>query len=67
VVTFHETLDHRTRVPRAPEVARWIIGPTTRYVVIGTQYGSLHTISGDTRTWRTPGGARRAIRRYVPL
>jgi hypothetical protein len=37
------------------------------WCVVGTDYGFLHTTSGDVRTWRTASGARRVARAYQPL
>jgi hypothetical protein len=38
-----------------------------RFAVIGTAYRYLHTTSGDWATWKTASGARKAIKRYIPL
>ena len=43
-----------------PQVARRGI----LFCLIGTEYGYLHTVSGDWRTWVTYSGARRALLRY---
>lgn len=41
-------------------------GPVrVRYAVCGTDYGWLHTTSGDIRTWDSYSGAYKAMRRYV--
>ena len=68
MITFQNGIDIRAREPQAPTVARFHIGNGIyRFVVIGTQYGHLHTSGGDVRTWQTASGARKAIARYVPL
>lgn len=68
MLTFETGIDVRCREPSAPTVARFRVrGAEYRYVVIGTQYGYLHTTSGDARTWKTASGARHAVKRYVPL
>lgn len=38
-----------------------------RYAVIGTNYGFLHTTSGDIATWKTASGARHAAKRYMQI
>lgn len=68
MITFESGIDIRCREASAPTVARFAMGDGTyRYVVIGTQYGYWHTTGGDVRTWKSYSGARRAVRRYVPL
>ena len=68
MLTFENGMDYRAREFDAPTVARFRINATEyRYCVIGTQYGHIHTISGDVRTWRSYSGARRAARNYVGL
>ena len=68
MITFETGIDARCRLPKAPEVARFVMHPNcVAYCVIGTQYGYWHTTGGDVRTWRTYSGARRALKRYVPI
>ena len=68
MITFENGLDHRTREPARPTVARFHIGNGEyRFIVIGTAYGKLHTTSGDVRVWKSYSGARRAARNYVEL
>jgi len=68
MVTFESGMDIRCREPKVPTVARFAMGDGTyRYVVIGTQYGYIHTTGGDVRTWRSYSGARRFACSYVPL
>lgn len=68
MITFETGIDSRARSAETPAVARFCVKPGEyRFVVIGTQYGYLHTTSGDVRTWRSYSGARRAARNYTPL
>lgn len=68
MITFESGMDLRCRSVEVPTVARFHVGAGVyRFVVIGTQYGHLHTTGGDVRTWGSYSGARRAIRNYVPL
>ena len=67
MITFESGIDIRSREPQQPTVARFRVGSTYRYCVIGTQYGYLHTSGGDVRTWGSYSGARRAARAYQPL
>jgi hypothetical protein len=39
----------------------------TRFAVIGTPYGFLHTSAGDWRLWKSASGARRAAAKYRAL
>ena len=71
LVTFYGSLDSRSWAATKPTVARLIrrfstAGIETRYVVIGTAYGHIHTANGDIRTWRSYSGARKAVRNYKP-
>ena len=70
LITFHGSLDSRSREVTEPTVARVIcrLGNRIeeRYIVIGTAYGHIHTASGGVRTWRSYSGARRAARNYKP-
>ena len=68
MITFENGIDIRSRQPSAPTVARIrVSGDVYRYCVIGTQYGYLHTTSGDVRTWSSYSGARRVARAYAPF
>lgn len=65
MITLEHGLDIRTREV-SPQVARFHMGDGTyRYVCIGTDYGHIHTTSGDVRTWATYSGARRFLRAYI--
>jgi hypothetical protein len=65
---FKNGLDIRTRQQSAPCVAKFDIRPgLTVFIVIGTQYGHIHTRGGDVRTWRSYSGARRFLRSYQEL
>lgn len=36
-----------------------------RFCIVGTDYGYLHTIGGDVRTWGSYSGARRICKAYT--
>ena len=68
MLTFEQGIDIRCRKLTAPAVARFALQPGQyAYCIVGTQYGYWHTSGGDVRIWRTYSGARRALKRYVPL
>lgn len=68
LITFYEGIDIRARQQPWPTVARLRVeGDTYRYIVIGTEYGYLHTSGGDVRTWKSHSGAKRAANNYVPF
>lgn len=68
MITFENGIDVRSREFNKPTVARFhVSNGVYRFIVIGTQYGHIHTTGGDVRTWKTPSGAYRFIRNYVPL
>lgn len=70
MITFETGIDARARAVNKPTVARLNVGgqkPEYRFIVIGTNYGHLHTTGGDVRTWASYSGARRAARNYVGL
>lgn len=61
-------MDIRCREVTAPQVAKLRIkGSEYRFVVIGTQYGHVHTSAGDIRTWRSYSGAYKFLKQYQPL
>lgn len=62
MIVFEKGLDIRTREATSPTVAKFNTGNGYRYIVIGTDYGHVHTSSGDVRTWGSYSGARRYIR-----
>lgn len=64
MITFESGLDIRTRQALKPTVAKLRVGNDYRYIVIGTEYGHLHTSGGDVRTWGSYSGARRATAAY---
>lgn len=65
MITFEKGLDIRTREV-APQVARFAMGDGTyRYICIGTDYGHIHTASGDVRTWGSYSGARKFLTAYL--
>jgi hypothetical protein len=61
MIIFENGLDIRIRQQPAPTVA--MLGD--RYIVIGTDYGYIHTIGGDIRTWKSYSGARRFAAKYI--
>lgn len=66
MITFETGMDIRARQADKPTVARFNMGNGTyRYCVIGTNYGHIHTSSGDVKTWGSYSGARKAARAYV--
>lgn len=69
MITFENGIDHRAREVDKPTVARFNLGGANgyRYVVIGTNYGYIHTSAGDVRTWNSKSGAYRAARNYVGI
>jgi hypothetical protein len=68
MLVFENGMDSRARSAPVPEVAKFHMGNGVyRFVVIGTQYGYIHTRGGDVRTWESESGARRFARNYVPL
>lgn len=68
MITFETGIDARARSVSEPTVAKFHMGQGQyRFVVIGTQYGYLHTTGGDVRTWGSYSGARRAARNYQPF
>ena len=65
MITFENGLDIRTRQQSKPTVAKIRVkGNEYRYCVIGTDYGHLHTISGDVKTWKSYSGAYKAAKNY---
>lgn len=46
-----------------PRVGRFWTGARFMWCLIGTDYGYLHTSSGDVRTWKSESGARHALKR----
>lgn len=66
MITFESGMDYRCRQADKPTVAKYHMGSGEyRYVVIGTNYGYIHTTSGDVRTWCSYSGAWRAAKNYV--
>lgn len=65
LITFENGLDIRTRQATKPTVARFKVSQGVyRFIVIGTDYGHLHTIGGDVKTWESYSGAYKAARNY---
>lgn len=68
MICFEQGLDIRTRQQEKPCVAKFNMGNGEyRYVVIGTQYGHIHTTAGDVRTWKTYSGAKRFLNNYQAI
>lgn len=65
MITFDNGLDIRTRQVK-PQIARFYVSPNDlRYCVIGTEYGHIHTASGEVRVWSSKSGAYRFLSKYL--
>lgn len=68
MITFENGMDIRCRQAAGPAVAKFHMGNSVyRYIVIGTQYGYIHTSGGDVRTWKSYSGAYKFMKSYIPL
>lgn len=69
MITFENGIERRIcDTLKTPTVAKFHMGNGKyRFVVIGTNYGYIHTTGGDVRTWGSYSGARRAAKLYVGL
>lgn len=68
MIVFENGLDIRCREVTKPQVAKFRVkGSEYRFVVIGTQYGHIHTSGGDVRTWGSYSGAYKFLKQYSPL
>ena len=68
MITFENGLDIRTRQQSKPCVAKIrVTGSEYRFCIIGTEYGHIHTISGDIRTWKSYSGAQKFLKNYQAL
>jgi hypothetical protein len=65
MITFTNGIDSRTREVSPQIAAFYVTDNDLRYCIIGTDYGHIHTTSGDVRTWRSQSGARRFLRQYL--
>ena len=66
MLTFENGLDIRTRKQNKPCIAKFHVGNGNyQYVIIGTEYGHIHTISGDVRTWGSYSGAYKFLNKYL--
>lgn len=72
---FYGAIDIRCREGE-PRVARFhsavpFITPKIYYepvyIIVGTNYGYIHTAGGDIRTWETASGAYRFLKQYEPF
>lgn len=64
MITFHDSIDSRCRDPKRATAARLVSGPVVRYIVIGTDYGVLHTASGAIKAYRSASAAYRRAKAY---
>ena len=60
MIKFDNGIDGRSRDFNVPTVARF----GDRFCVVGTEYGHIHTTSGDVKTWGSYSGAYRAMKNY---
>ncbi len=67
MLTYEKAEDHEKLLTAMASGKPQVIRRYERFAVVGTAYRYIHTTSGDWRTWKTPSGARHAIKRYVPL
>jgi len=65
MIVFKHGIDIRAR-QATPKIAEfWVTDIDKRYCIIGTEYGHIHTSSGDVRVWRSKSGAYRFLRQYL--
>lgn len=65
MLTFEQGMDIRCREVTKSQVTKFAMGDGSyRYVIIGTEYGFIHTTAGDVRTWLSASGARRFLAHY---
>lgn len=68
MITFENGLDFRARQQNRPCIAKLNLGNEEyRFIIIGTNYGYIHTISGDVRTWKSYPGAYKFLKQYQPF
>jgi len=68
MITFENGMDIRSRHCLKPTVAKFHVNNGVyKFVVVGTDYGHLHTSGGDVKTWNSYSGAYRAAKSYVSL
>lgn len=68
MITFEKGIDIRCRQQPSPCIAKLNIGSGDyRYIIIGTDYGYIHTSGGNVRTWKTYSGAYKFIRKYQQI
>lgn len=61
-------LSEMDKQPTKPTVARLRKqGNEYVFIVIGTNYGYIHTNQGNVRIWKTYSGAYKAAKNYVGL
>jgi len=65
MILFENGIDVRCRHFASPTVAKIrVSGDKYKFIVVGTEYGYIHTSGGDVRTWNTYSGARRVAKAY---
>ena len=68
MIVFENGIDIRCREVTKPQIAKFRVKDNEyRFVVIGTQYGHIHTSAGDVRTWGSYSGAYKFLKQYNPL
>jgi hypothetical protein len=63
MITFLYAVDERCREPKKPEVAELKFPDETVYIIIGTEYGYLHTTFGTAMTFKHKSSATRYMKR----
>ena len=83
MIVFENGIDIRSREVTKPQVAKLRVDnpnrafrqidlrngaePVYKFIVIGTQYGHIHTSGGDVRMWGSYSGAYKFLKQYQPL
>ena len=83
MIVFENGIDIRCREATKPQVAKLRVDnpncafrqielsngaePVYKFIVIGTQYGHIHTSGGDVRMWGSYSGAYKFLKQYQPL
>lgn len=68
MIVFENGIDIRCREVTKPQIAKFRVKDNEyRFVVIGTQYGHIHTSAGDVRTWGSYSSAYKFLKQYNPL
>ena len=65
MILFENGINKQCRDVAIPTVAKFkVSGDQYKFIVIGTDYGYIHTSGGDVRTWNSYSGARRVAKSY---